>query len=293
MKDKKINLGLTNEYKKSCKQGAIFFSIPSIILLLVCIFVDLDVWGKIITYFFFFLSVIVTFYYLLSINIKVEIENGVITKTNCFKIKKIIGNLSDITSFSTFNDKAIVYKENYKKMFSFRYKISKTHKEFYQYLLDNHNTTIPIYRCKPICVFIYLAFLLCSIFIYAYLYLISPYLLILLIFIPISLLFLIYKLYKPCIIITDKELICNLFFKKLSISLNDITKIKLQIIRRFARTDRSSVNQTYKYYHFIVFNKSKKLLKVRNVAIDDINRIVDKVKPYNIKIYHGKPTYVL
>ena len=75
--------------------------------------------------------------------------------------------------------------------------------------------------------------------------------------------------------------------------INDITKIKLQIIRRFARTDRSSVNQTYKYYHFIVFNKSKKLLKVRNVAIDDINRIVDKVKPYNIKIYHGKPTYVL
>ena len=48
MKDKKINLGLTNEYKKSCKQGAIFFSIPSIILLLVCIFVDLDVWKKLL-----------------------------------------------------------------------------------------------------------------------------------------------------------------------------------------------------------------------------------------------------
>ena len=151
-KDKKINLGLTSEYKKEHKKAAIIFSFILCLLLLICILINCEDEEKLVIYLFLVLSIITTIYCLLSINEKVEIENGVITRTNCFKKKKIIGNLSDIKYFTTVENEAVVYKENYKKMFSFRYTISKTHKSFYKYLLDNHNDIIPIFKNKITCV---------------------------------------------------------------------------------------------------------------------------------------------
>lgn len=89
---------------------------------------------------------------------------------------------------------------------------------------------------------------------------------------------------KPCIIITDEKIIHNYLYKTKEINLTDVTKIKFKVYRDFIQHDQSSVNGIHKSYCFLAFNKRKLLLKVHSITIDDLDRISNKVKNYNIKI---------
>lgn len=282
--NKKIVLELTKYYKKDYKIGCIILTFITALLIIFLFLLNIGWYEKLGLYIFCMLFIIMFIYFIFVINTKVEIYKGIITKYYIFKIKKVVGKLSDITSFSTFNKKAIVYKNKFQKMFSFEYKISKTHKKFYQYLMDNFNDEIPIYRYKPVYISIYIVILLYSFFIFGYLYFINQYFLLLCILIPITFYFLIKKLNEPCLIINEKSIIYNGFLKSKYINLNNVTKIKFEIIRNYFHPDRSSINVTDKSYHFILFNKKNKLIKVRNIAIEDINRIEKLLNNKNIKI---------
>ena len=235
--NKKIILELTTEYKKDYRKASIILAIIIALIFSLTFLINFEHYDKFIMYIFGMLFVILFFYYTLIVNIKIVIDKGIITKYNGFKIKTVIGKLSDITTFSTFDEKAIVYKNKYQKMFSFNYKISKVHKAFYQYLINNFNEEIPIYRYKPVYLIIYTLILLYSFFIIAYLYFISPYFLILCVLIPITFYLLMKILNRPCLIINDKEIIYNKFLKNKHINLDQVTKIKFQIIRNFFHPD--------------------------------------------------------
>ena len=102
--------------------------------------------------------------------------------------------------------------------------------------------------------------------------------LILCIFIPV-ILFIYYSwLNKPCLIIDDKKITYYGLFKTKEINLSDITKIKFQINRYRQRMPSSS------YHDIFIYNKRKLLLKVSTINYDDMKRIGDKGKQYNIKI---------
>ena len=163
-------------------------------------------------------------------------------------------------------------------MFSFRYTISKTHKSFYKYLLDNHNDIIPIFKNKITCVICSFVILWVVATIFLLLYFFEKSILILCIFIPVILLIYYSWLNKPCLIVDDKKITYYGLFKTKEINLSDITKIKFQLNRYHQRMPSSS------YHDIFIYNKRKLLLKVPTIKYEDMKRIVDKVKQYNIKI---------
>lgn len=279
--DKKITLELTKDYKKNYKIASLFLSIISAMLILICIFVKFNIAEKIIIYSLTIVSIISAIYCALIINVKLEIDHGTIAKYNCFKRKKIIGNLSDIIYFTTSDNDAIVYKENYKKMFTFKYTISKIHKSFYKYLLDNHNDIIPIFKNKFSCITTSAIIVFLVVITFWLLFSIEKYLLVLCIFIPVPLFIYYSWLSKQCLIIDDKKITYYGLIKTKEINLSDITKIKFRINRYRYRQNRMISSS---YHDIFIYNKRNLLLKVPRTNYEDINRIVDKTKQYNIKI---------
>ena len=80
-------------------------------------------------------------------NYKIEIENDVITKTNIFNKKKVIGNISEITTYSEELPIVTVLNNN-QKLFSFSIHGREDNKIFYEYLKSNYNFNIYINRLK-------------------------------------------------------------------------------------------------------------------------------------------------
>lgn len=74
-------------------------------------------------------------------NYKIEIENDVITKTNIFNKKKVIGNISEITTYSEELPIVTVLNNN-QKLFSFSIHGREDNKIFYEYLKSNYNFNI-------------------------------------------------------------------------------------------------------------------------------------------------------
>lgn len=141
---KKLTLGLTYDYKKEAKFIFKFLIIISVILFLIGIILN-ELGFAILSV----MALLCGIYFRLSINIKTIINKNSITKYNLFNKSKTIGSIDEITTFTGFNSKVFVYKNN-KKMFSFPYKVGKDNKNFYNYLLTEHNAVIPIYKDKPV-----------------------------------------------------------------------------------------------------------------------------------------------
>ena len=93
--NKKIVLELTKYYKKDYKIGCIILAFIIVLLLSFSFLLNIGWYEKLVLYIFCILFVILFIYCIVVINIKV------------------VGKLSDITSFSTFNEKVIVYKNKF------------------------------------------------------------------------------------------------------------------------------------------------------------------------------------
>ncbi len=275
--NKKLIIKLNSSYKKNNKHIVIILIILGLIILILNIINTIIVY-KIILNIIGIICIIIGIYFSLSNNVRIEIENNIITKYNIFKQKKYLGKITDITAFSTLNNKCLVLSD-LKVLFAFYYKVGKENKELYTYLLNNCNKIIPIYKCLQVynLYLLFLIFLL--LFPFIYLYLISRYALLLLIPFLGFIIYIYVRLSKPCLIITAEKIIYYVFHHVKEINLTDITKIEFLIHR-----NRYKMMIDPSCHDLIFYNKNNKILKCPNIYYDDFNRISAKVKPYNIKI---------
>lgn len=84
---------------------------------------------------------------------RIEIENSIITKTNLFNRRKVLGNMSLITSY-TINLLNIIVFSNNKKIFSFN-PVGEDNFSFREYLKNNYEFSICVFGNKVLSYFCY------------------------------------------------------------------------------------------------------------------------------------------
>lgn len=142
-KNKKIVLGPTSIDIKIIRICG-YIGIFAMLLLLLIFNIGFD--GNHIIRLIINIVIVILFLFMVGIvlysNKKIEIENEAIIKTDIFCRKKVLGTLSDITSFSLTNIYIYVLKSD-KELFSFSYH-GADNNEFYKYLNNNYEKSLYI-----------------------------------------------------------------------------------------------------------------------------------------------------
>lgn len=273
--NKKIVLGFNEKDKK------VFNILKNIIIILIGILL------LIINNFFdgillniVFIDIICIILYLLLIlstlyikNQKIEIDNSIIIKTNLFNNRRVIGNISEITSFCASITDVIVLKNN-KKYFSFQIHGGSDNYDYYSYLKNNYNNSIYIKGTKNIAIIMYLF----SIIIITVV-LISK--LDIILFGLISFLLFLYGLDENIkeFLIFNKQIIYKRLFVKKTFNLVDLTRLEYKKNIGYGRYRPIFTTYTITGYNYV-----SKCFKIDNVIPENLKIIKDLVKEYDIKI---------
>ena len=272
--NKKIVLGSNPKIKKVCNIVCIIMLTLWIILLLISIgFNTATVFNKIIlliiTSTLTMVYITIFFNYL---NEKIEIENSVITKVSLFNKKKVICNLSDITSFSN-NYYNIVVLNNDKKIFDFLKNGRDDNLNFLKYLQNHYKKSFYIDRR--------LSFIIISTFTYFFLQLI------IFVYSELHITYLLFSLalvlatinekLKKFQITDNKTIIQSSLFYHKKINIADLTKVKIKEV--YTGRIPGPI-----FFDVTGFNNKSKLFKIR-LSPEELEQLTIILKTNGIKYY--------
>lgn len=274
---RKIILGTDEKTKKYIKPLIFLILFLSLIVfIMVNLFFDRGLVLKIIFNISFVIYLFLILFTILSLSYqKIEIENSIITKINLFNKKKVIGNISQITSFCESSTDVFVLKNN-DRFFSFQIFGRSDNSEFYDFLKNNYHDSIFIKGTKMVEIILYMF----SVLIFVLL-LLENYKNYNFVFIPIVFILLFIGLdekVKKLQIVGDEIIYRRLFIER-KIKLCDLVKIEYRKNRGFGR-----YIPIFTSYTITGFNDVSKCFKVNNITENNLKTIKDISKKYNIKV---------